>query len=280
MDIEEKAVPKKISRPQTRRDIEWNEKLEIAAKDIGEASKGYKLMHIRQAQKSIKTYNNLMIAGVMMGPMAGVASGIGAAINSGTDPTIPIIAVVLGFLSGIVVTIMKFGKYDENSNANKQAAARYTSIESNVRRQLGLYRVDRVPATPYMEWLETKYEELFSSAPLLPASMYDKYSNFAKDVGLSVPTRYEPVITINTDYETTKVREIIDTTDIEVNSFGESIIHEELEDIEKGSKKANKQKNIKKTIKRTGTMSQFPDLNKCSDQMLNYEMKRMMGFSN
>ena len=48
------------------------------------------------------------------------------------DPTFPIIELVLGFLSGIVVASIKFGRYDEVSNANKTAAARYTSIESNV----------------------------------------------------------------------------------------------------------------------------------------------------
>ena len=159
-DLLEEKIPRSqqlqsqtLSRTYIRQNVEWNDKLEMAAKDIGETSKSYKLMHIQEAQLADKTYNRLMIIGIIMGPLSGITSGIGATINTGTEPIIPIIAAIFGFISGIIVAIIKFGKYDEASNANKQAAARYTSIESNVRRQLGLYRSDRVPAIPYMEWL-------------------------------------------------------------------------------------------------------------------------------
>ena len=51
--------------------------------------------------------------------------------------------IILGFLSGVIVAILKYGKYDEVSTANKSAAAKYASLEANVRRQLSLYRSDR-----------------------------------------------------------------------------------------------------------------------------------------
>jgi hypothetical protein len=276
--------------PRASQNVEWNEKLEMAAKDIGEASKSYKLMHIQEAQRANKTYNRLMIIGIVMGPFSGIASGIGAIINPETDHTIPIIATVFGFLSGIIVAMIKYGKYDEASNANKQAAARYTSIESNVRRQLGLYRSDRVPATPYMEWLETKYEELFLSAPLLPADVYDKYAILAKKLGLQVPSQYEAVITINTNYEHAKVDEIANSSSIEVNSEDIPVIKEKTDDKQNQFPNDIEMNNSlrdlsdtemkgDKKVKRTGSMSPFPQLNQYSDKMLEYEMKRILGFS-
>ena len=262
----------------------WNECLEQAAKEIGESSKSYKLMHIEEAQEATNIYNNLMIAGIVTGPLAGIVTSVGAAANLDGNTVIvcDVVIILLGFLSGIFVSILKFGKYDEMSSANKQAAARYTSIESNVRRQLSLYRQDRVAAAPYMEWLETKYDELFMSAPLLPASAYDKFTNKAKELGYHIPNRYDTVIEINNDYEDSKLGEVTDQTKIEVNIDDNTL--EPKQQISQGSRfrdavmMASQAMKGDKKVRRTDTMSQFPQLNECSDQMLQYEMNRMMGF--
>jgi len=255
------------------KDTDWNDKLELVVKNIGESSKSYKLMHIHEAQRSNKIYNTLLILGIIMGPLAGIISGIGEILNPDTDHTIPIIATVFSFLSGTIVTIIKVGKYDEYSNANKQAAARYTSIESNVRRQLSLYRSDRVSVTPYIKWLENKYDELFLSAPLLQSGVYDRYSIKAKNMGLKVPTKYEPVITINTDYENTKLEEIVNVTDININEVQKNSNDQTYNITDTDLQLPTSEKKIK----RSSTMTQFPELNQCSDKLLEYEMKRMMG---
>lgn len=271
---------------------QWNEKLEYAVKEIGETSKGYKLMHIIEAQNTIRTYNVLMLFGIILGPLSGLISGIDTAINAtnDTDPTLSIISIVCAMMAGIITAIVKFGKYDEASNANKQAAARYTSIESNVRRQLGLYRKDRVQALPYIEWLETKFEELFLSAPLLPPRAYDKYSKTAKILGLSVPNQYDAIININTEYESIKINELINQKNIQVSKekYSEEnqpeeqkmIIYDNNDDNNKlettiSSNNISEEKKIKRSV----TMLQFPQLNQYSDKMLEYEMKRLMGFA-
>ncbi len=271
------------------RSVRWNSRLEEAAKDIGESSKSYKLMHIEEAQQATTIYNGLMIAGIVTGPLAGIVTSVGTAIaiEGNTMVACNIVSIILGFISGIIVSVIKFGRYEEMSNANKQAAARYTSIESNVRRQLSLFRTDRVAASPYMEWLEAKYDELFLSAPLLPASAYDKFSNRAEELGLKIPNRYDSVIEINHEYEDARMGEVADQTTTSVNEnpgddmgvassktaisakWQTAITDVMLSQAMKGEKK----------VKRTETMSQFPELNECSDQMLRYEMKRMMGFN-
>lgn len=54
----------------------WNDKLELSAKDIGNNSKGYKIMHLNQAQKTKKYYNILMFLGIFLSPLSGLFSGI------------------------------------------------------------------------------------------------------------------------------------------------------------------------------------------------------------
>ncbi len=231
----------------------WNDELETAVKDIGDESKGYKIMHIHMAQTATQIYTRLTIAGIVMGPMASLFSSI----DSFTHPdrsVASILSILLGFLSGITVAVIKFGKYDEVSNANKTASARYTSIESNVRRQLSLQRKDRIPAITYMEWLESRYEELFMSAPLLPSSVFDKYINTAKKQGIAVPERYNHDLDIESGYEAKKA-EIVDVSDIHIT---------------KGS---DDKKPV--SLVQASTFSSMADLNLYSDSMLRYEINRL-----
>ena len=229
---------------------EWNSKLEDAAREIGQSSQGYKHMHIWQAQLATRYYRLLTGAGIVIGPMASVISSVGVALEMESDPAISIFVILLGFLSGIVVAAVKFGKYEEAGNANKSAAARYTSIEANVRRQLGLYRNDRLPSISYMDWLGTKYEEVMMSAPLLSAGTYKRYSRYANKKGLEIPGKYERKISVNEEY--VPQREI-------------------------------KQEDVKitipedKTKRKKSVMAKIPEINCASDKMLAYEMSRMMG---
>jgi len=249
--------------------LSWNHSIEEVVKHIGESSKAYKIMHIKEAQKANEIYNYLMLSGIVLGPMAGIVSAIGSSLNISSYPSITISQIILGFLSGIFIAILKFGKYDEISSSNKSAAAKYSSLEANVRRQLSLYRSDRITAKDYIEWLETKYEEIVTSAPLLSNNVFEQYTKLAKENNWIVPDQYNEVIDINQEYEDEKAIELFDKSRI-------ITIEEDLE-----SDNMKKSKNLKNgnvvQIFRTNTMAKIPEINSCSDQMLNYEMKRMMG---
>lgn len=251
-DLEEKTNDEKKG--------EWNSKLEEAVQAIGQAAQGYKHMHIWQAQRATSRHKYLMGSGIVIGPLASVLQSIGLALNMETDPVISVFVILFGFISGIIVATVKFGKYDEVSNSNKSAAAKYTSIEANVRRQLGLYRKDRMPAIAYMDWLETKYEGIMMSAPLLTASVFNRYSKHAEATGLPVPEQYDHMITITEEYTSTstQVKEISNEVPIQVN------ITDDME----GSKKNH--------IKRSNTMVKIPEINCASDKILAYELNRLM----
>jgi hypothetical protein len=222
----------------------WNHHIEEVVKDIGESSKAYKTMHNKEARNANDTYNRLMLAGIITGPLSGIISAIGSSINY---TPITITQIALGFLSGIFIAILRFGKYDEVCNSNKCAASKYASLESNVRRQLSLYRKDRFPAVSYLEWTETKYDDLISSAPLLSNHVFEEYSLLAKENNWKIPEQYSDIIDIN----------------------------EDCEDIQGDIESCKKERNIV-TVTRSNTMSTLPEINSCSDQMLKYEMQRFM----
>ena len=123
---------------------QWNKNIEKVAQEIGDSAKGYKLMHLYQARKHNICYNFLSITSIILGPLAGLLSGIEVALYPNENPTLPILVTVFSSITGILAAAIKFGKYDEMSNSNKTAAARYTSIESNVRRQLSLKKNNRI----------------------------------------------------------------------------------------------------------------------------------------
>ena len=243
----------------------WNDKIELSAKNIGENSKGYKIMHLNEAQKSKKIYNTLMVLGIFLAPMAGVFSGINSILNPDENPVLPILSTLFGLTAGCVISIIKFGKYDESSIANKQAAARYTGIESSVRRQLSLYRKDRVQADEYMKWLETKFEELFISAPLLPSDAYSEYSITAEKLGIQIPNQYQNTIKINSEFESSISKNISNSDSIKIN----------IENNTEQNQSNNNSVDIE--VERSSDMASFPELNQYSDKMLQYETRRMMG---
>lgn len=314
------------SQPITTRPSRWNNKLEHTAKDIGEISNSYKLMHLEVAQTAYSMYDFYMKLGIVLGPIAGMLSGVGAVTHPEDNVVFPVIVTIVSFLSGIVVAIIKFSKYDEVGTAHKTAAARYTSLESNVRRQLALSRSDRVSAREYVDWLSSSFDELFLASPILPTSVYTKICEQAKKSGMAIPIEYQKIICINHDYEDEKIREIVNNTSItiendEKHDKDESIQVEKEEkhdndesiQVEKEEKKNNKEnmekvkelrldmKSIKmakkncnkadykitsnkiygtKQIKRTNSFSNFPELEKYNDGLMNYEMNRMMRFNN
>lgn len=255
--------------------IKWNNRLEGVLKDIGNDSMAYKIMHLTEAQQSMETYDRLTILGIVAGPLAGIVSAIGASLNMSDFPAIVISEIILGFLSGVIVAILKYGKYDEVSTSNKSAAAKYASLEANVRRQLSLYRADRMHSNSYIEWVETKYDEILASAPLIHTNIYQKYSVKAKEEGWNIPNSYSHAIIINEDFENHKTMEMLNKKQI-ATIEEENITEIKLDIPQKRDTTLKGIKNIK--LSRTNTMSKIPEINSCSDQMLNYEMKRMMGF--
>lgn len=260
--MEETKDDKKINEPENLLRTEWNDKLESTACDIGEAARSYRSMHIKVAQDTYRKYSILMYIGIILGPSAGIISSVNVIIFGTTyqHPAITVITAFLGFLSGVIIAIIKFAKFEEVSVAHKSAATKYISLEGNVRRQLALYREDRISAKEYLEWLNTSFDKIFAAAPLLNSSIYSKYSKTAKKNNMYIPSQYNMEITISGSKNDQNIP-ITRNSSVRTIEIPESC--EQTSDKQKSSEK-----------KKSYT---FPDIEKHEDGLMNYEIKRMMG---
>jgi hypothetical protein len=238
--------------------IYWTKNLEHSVKVVGEKSVGYKIMHVKSAQRSEKIYNFLMYIGIFMGPLAGLISGIDFTLYPERFSILQTISSCIVLMSGIVVTIIKFGNFDEQTTAHRSSAAQYTSLENNVRRQLILPPNGRVDAVTYVTWVGDSFDELFKSSPLISRKVYESYIRDATKAGISIPDEYGLTINIDRSYNVEKMEHVIDVKDIAQTS------------------KISETNEMKRSTTSLNTMTH---LNKFDTPKMKYELRRLMGFS-
>ena len=154
----------------------WNKRIEKVIKKVEKQSKNYKDMHEEFAYTLYQKYNNYMLLSIITSPFAGVISVIGMFIFTEENAYIvTITSTLLSVVSGIFISMVKFGKFDELSNSHKIAAARYLSLENNIKRQLSLYKNDRISSEQYLNWMTTTFDELITISPILPKNIHDRY---------------------------------------------------------------------------------------------------------
>lgn len=273
----------------------WNKDQEIAAQKIGESANSLKVMHINVSRNASSKYEMLMIISIIIGPASGTINIIGAEYPDHVSIFL-IISAIISFVSGILIAIVKFSSLDEVSIAHKSAAAKYTSLESNVRRQLSLYRDNRPAPDKYLEWLTSSYDELFASTPLIPRDIQDAYAEHARTNGITLPDQIENVIEINTKYQQSKLRDVINIShidietdpnnpdrslaslDVDIRLTGVDIEANNSQDNTRGIDAQLKGESLVK-IKRTNSMNYYSDLGQFGDGLMAYEMSRMFGFN-
>jgi len=287
VDKDDDSLDKKIDGSK------WNDKIEYTIKDVGETAKAFKMMHIEMARHYSRIYKIYAYLGIIMGPLAGIITGFQPSFVFPTelDVFFTIFVTIISFLSGAIVAIIKFGKFDEASSANKLAASRYTSLESNVRRQLSLYREDRPPAKMYLEWITKAIDELFLASPLIPYKIYTIYQ----------PKNHEYSNVIMVENSEEKVKELADTSAIKVVVPSEKKVAEDDSGSEEPSVDTGKKihpipvsrpsvdhmtdsdsrppppnKRRFTSQRKDSRMSYSYDLGRFKNEQMNYELRRFM----
>jgi hypothetical protein len=153
---------------------EWTHLITEAIKDRMIRCEEHKISHILKSGTMSQIYNALTICGIAIGPMISVISGGSA---GEMDKKLTGVIAGLGILSGVVVSVIKFGKFDESAIKHKNAADGYSELEDEIRNQLLLEEKDRLSAKDYMEWSQNKFTALFASSPLLGAHSYKVHDN-------------------------------------------------------------------------------------------------------
>lgn len=167
---------------------EWNDKTESIVNAMGETCKLRRKLHLQNSDDSRKMHTILSTASMIVGPIAAVISGqnIGECNNN-------TVVVSLSVVSGILASVIKFGKFDEMHHLHKQASSSYHMIETNINLQLAREPEDRERPDIYINWLQSKYEEIFTAAPhisiyevgksVIPSDKDDSASSFDLEIG-------------------------------------------------------------------------------------------------
>lgn len=271
----------------TTKTDEWSSSIEKVVKNIGENCRGYKWMHIRIAKHTKLKYNILMYILMTIGPISGLISTISIVYErrgEGVD-TLEIISIVFGVASGILGAWVKFSKLEEKSSSHKGVAAKYSSLESNIRRQLTLQRKERVNAGKYLEWVSRSYEDLFASSPLISDSVMEKWIQFAKERKLSLPQEYTDDVDGNNEEDIGQLCNMesfhvadgnVETIDnIEKASKMEAVNTGGIDLIVEGT--GTIRRNQKKLTEKPEVYTQKPELHRYSDGKMQYEMSRLYG---
>ena len=154
-------------------DNNWNEIIEEVILDIQQKSSSNSTLHLKLANSYLFKYNFLTILGIILGPMSAAIASVNNQHCSYEYKFLHTCMIVLSMSSGIIMSIIKFGKYDEKCNKNRVAATNYITIDHNIKQQLMLKKEDRMDSNTYLEWLQQKFDNTFSNSPLLPENKGD-----------------------------------------------------------------------------------------------------------
>jgi hypothetical protein len=151
--------------------VGWSPEVENLVKSIGTTTQDNKLQQLRSARKCATTYNTLMYISIVLGPVSAVISGIGVTLHPDAPTLFPVVSSIIAFVAGVFTAIVRFSSLDERSVEHKLAAAQYTRLEGNIRRQLSLPHTLRQSAPLYLQWADKTFDEVFTSSPLLSTSV-------------------------------------------------------------------------------------------------------------
>jgi len=149
----------------------WNSKIEKILKNILKKSNIYKKEHYKLAEQNDKYFSYLMITVIILTPIPALSSII-RTFSHELDVLYILTSSITRFISGILLSILKFSNFKEQSNKHKTATIKYIYLVNNITRQLELYRRNRISAQEYLDWILKKYDELNSESPLIYSIEY------------------------------------------------------------------------------------------------------------
>lgn len=145
----------------------WTYELEDYLNKIGKISMKYKKIHNAKAKYYIRKYNTAMYTSIMLSPLVGMLSAVN--ISIGDYMIIPIVILCVSFLNGIIMSVIKFRRWDEESNQHKTSAAKYAALASSAKRQLTLTEKNRENPDDYIQWITNVFNKIFLTSPIIDA---------------------------------------------------------------------------------------------------------------
>jgi hypothetical protein len=180
---------------------DWNVFIENICQDIGNKSMGYKWMHYNTALGLSSIASKLKLFGTLMGPLVGIS----IFSNTGDILVLKIVTGVISFVIGISTAMLQTNNYDEEASKHKLASGRYSSLISNIRRQLSIPYEKREKGDDYVKWIEKNYNDLVTNSPDIDDLIVTKYIKLATQKNIPIPDSFEIAGIINQNINTDSV---------------------------------------------------------------------------
>jgi hypothetical protein len=252
--------------------LTWTNSIEDTLKNIGDSCQGYKWMYLEASQKTER--ENAIFAYLVIF-LPAISTFFQLLDQSLSYLAFSVVAMATTILSGTISALIKRLKLERKSGSYKTVASNYASLEMNITRQLSLDRNSREDVKGYMNYVFLRYDELFSSAPIVPDSVFELWKNHAENKGLEMPKKLSQ--NIQSDNEDV-VKELCSKDEIKVNRDECKI------NIVEPKNPITEQESIPKPMEKLPTLTHRtsfynfqPDLKKFDDAKMRYEIKRLYG---
>lgn len=163
-----------------QRNKNWNNNSEMAVQSIGESAQGYLWMN----KRSINLYSG------RADKFSVLLIFLGLAVSAGPFVAIQYcesgwVAAIFTFASLFVTGLFKTYDYLDYSGAvkdHKQAVTKWSGLVNNIRRQMALYRSDRMNAPDFVQFVSKEYDTLLAITPDIDDKIKQEYiDKFASD---------------------------------------------------------------------------------------------------
>lgn len=143
----------------------WTSDVENYVKGITKLSKKKEEQHLAKAKQYMFKYNLFMYISIFLGPLVGMLSAIN--INLNDTRIIPIFILCISFMNGLLISVLKFRRWDEGGIMHKSSAAKYLALYNDSKRQILLSNENREDSDEYLKWLSTTVNTLYVTSPTL-----------------------------------------------------------------------------------------------------------------
>ena len=169
------------------RPINWNPRLELYFKEVGEKANCLSWCHKRAEELYSPKTIFIDLPCIIIGSVNGFISVGAKQIFPGDEMSSLYIGVVALFVS-LLNTISSYFSWGRRAESHKMSALNYAKLYRFLSVEMSLPRQERMMATDLLKYTKSEYDRLSEISPLLPPSVVDTFkSRFNKVTDVSFP---------------------------------------------------------------------------------------------
>jgi hypothetical protein len=168
----------------------WNELIEDEIRNIGSKAMAYKWLHSNSSLYLASVDDKITLLIIAISPFTGACILMSEYFENAAT-WFKLSAGIISLISGVLSGVLKMWKPHENAGLHKTASNRYTSIATNIKRQLNLHPEDREHGADYLRWIGDSYNELSELSPDPEDSIVGKYLVIARKNNYPIPENFE-----------------------------------------------------------------------------------------